>query len=87
MTCTVRTIYSYLAPDDFEDCTNRLGIVALSDIILKRSACRAFLSATGPDAKGEADLARLALRPLEEDENGEVCRLELKFGEEGECIL
>ena len=74
-------------PNDGEEFANRLGIGALSEIIRKRSACLAFLSATGPDAKGEADLARLMLRALEEDDNGDVCRPELKFGEEGACIL
>ena len=79
-------MYNYLALDDFEVFAKRLGNVlptaqlgALSEIILRRSACLAFLSATGPDAKGEADLARLMLRALPDEDKGEECLPEDKF--------
>ena len=57
--------------------------LSLSDIILNLSACRAFLSAMGPERYGEADLVRVMPRALAEEDNGDVCRLELIFGDEG----
>ena len=57
--------------------------LSLSDIILNLSACRAFLSAKGPEENGEEDLARVMPRALDEEDNGDVCRLELIFGDEG----
>ena len=42
------------------------------------------LSANGPEANGEEDLARVILRALDDEDNGDVCRLELKFGDDGE---
>ena len=57
--------------------------LSLSDIILNLSACRAFLSAMGPERNGEADLVRVMPRALAEEDSGDVCRLELIFGDEG----
>ena len=59
-------------------------MLGLSDIILNLSACLAFLSANGPEANGEEDLVRVILRALDDEDNGDVCRLELKFGDDGE---
>ena len=58
--------------------------LSLSDIILNLSACLAFLSARGPEAKGEEDLAMVILRALADEDNGDVCRVELRFGDDGE---
>ena len=47
-------------------------MLGLSDIILNLSACLAFLSASGPEANGEEDLARVILRALDDEDNGDV---------------
>ena len=74
----------HLAPEECDECANRLGMVPLSDIILNLSACLVFLSANGPEANGEEDLANVIPRALADEDNGDVCRLELRFGDEGE---
>ena len=75
-----------MLPDDFERPANRLGtfIGPLSEIILSLSACLAFLSATGPEAKGEDDLAKLILRAREEDDEGDECLPDLYVDEDEE---
>ena len=37
----------------------------------------------GPERNGEADLVRVMPRALAEEDSGDVCRLELIFGDEG----